>query len=257
MAKPIRLQPQKTADGSWRVNVPPTLSTKKKRERLFYPTKEKALAAVAKLKEDREEFGRQAGAVAPSLADAATAAEALLAPLGIGLLEAVRRFVEAETRLRASVPIKDACDAFRATGGGWSDSQARAYRLRCEKLEEAFSGRMISTITGEELAAHLADTTTGPGAFNQGVRLLRAVWRWCAKPPRLWCPTAPIEQLEAKATVSDGVGILTGRYLAKLYSVTPECIGRWAKLGRIPAIRFQGTVRYNLAAVRAKIESKP
>lgn len=208
MAKPIKFTPVKTQFG-WRVNIPPMLSETGKRQQLHYPTRAKAIDAVAALKTRREEFGSRATAVLPSLAEAATAAEALLAPLGAGLLEAVRRFVEAETRLRASVTVEAACEAFRASGGSWSDSQDRAYRLRCEKLSEAFGGRMISTVTGEELARHLADTTTGPGAFNQGVRLLRAIWRWCAKPPRSWCPTTPVEQLEAQATVSEGVGILT------------------------------------------------
>jgi hypothetical protein len=55
-----------------------------------------------------------------------------------------------------------------------------------------------------------------------------------------------------------GPEIVTARFLAKRYQVTPECVGRWAKLGKIPSIRFQGTVRYNLAAVIEAIEgSKP
>jgi len=180
-----------------------------KRQQFFYRTQALALAAAAEFKAKRENHGNQARAIPPSLAEAAAAAEELLQPLGIGLLEAVRRFVEAETRQRASVPIEDACAAFRAAGGDWSDSQARAYRLRCEKLTAAFAGRLISTVTGEELAAHLAATGTGPGAYNQAVRLVRAIWRWAAKPPRQWCLTDPVQQVEAKPTVSEAVGILT------------------------------------------------
>lgn len=64
------------------------------------------------------------------------------------------------------------------------------------------------------------------------------------------------EMQQQTLTANAGPEIVTARYLAKLYLVTPECIGRWAKLGKIPSIRFQGTVRYNLAAVRAAIEGR-
>lgn len=208
MAKPIRFTPKNSASG-WRINIPAKVSETGKRQQFFYRTQALALVAAAEFKAKRESHGNQARAITPSLAEAAAAAEELLQPLGIGLLEAVRRFVEAETRQRASVPIEDACAAFRAAGSDWSDSQARAYRLRCEKLTAAFGGRLISTVTGEELAEHLAATGTGPGAYNQAVRLVRAIWRWAAKPPRQWCPTDPVQQIEAKAIVSDAVGILT------------------------------------------------
>lgn len=229
MAKPVRFTPKQTAFG-WRLNIPPKFSETGKRQQLHYPTKQKALDAAAKLKEQRETFGAQATAIAPSVAEAATAAIRLLEPLGIGLLEAVQRFVEAdkrvrplgidlleavkrfedaEKRLRASVPIETAITEFRAKGGAWSDSQAKAYRLRGEKLTEAFSKRMISTITGEELRKHLEATTGGPGAFNQSLRLVRAIWRWCAKPPRKWCDTEAVEHIEAQESVSGEIGVLS------------------------------------------------
>jgi len=199
----------KDENRGWRLSIPATLSSTGKRRQLFYRTSREGEAAAKKFKDQRKEFGVQSLAIAPGLAEAATTAEALLQPLGIGLLEAVRRFVETETRLRASVSIEDACAAFRATGSGWSDSQARAYRLRCEKLCVTFAGRILSSVTGEELAEHLEATTTGPGAFNQAMRLVRAIWRWGAKPPRSWCNIEPVQQVEAKATVSEAVGILT------------------------------------------------
>jgi hypothetical protein len=208
MAKNVRFTPKKTAFG-WRLNIPPKYSDTGRRRMLHYPTKEKALEAAAKLKEQRDNFGAQAAAVSPALAERATTAERLLAPLGIDLLEAVRRFVESETRSRASVSIDAAVTAFRASGEDWSDSQARAYRLRGEKLAKDFGGRLISSITGEELQEHLSDTTGGPGAFNQNLRLVRAIWRWCAKPPRKWCELEAVEHLEHRQGTSSEIGILT------------------------------------------------
>lgn len=66
-----------------------------------------------------------------------------------------------------------------------------------------------------------------------------------------------VMQLQTSPTISTTPPeIVTARFLAERYKVTAECIGRWAKLGKIPCIRFQGTVRFNLADVRAKIEGR-
>ena len=208
MAKPVRFKPTQT-DFGWRLNIPAKYSESGRRERHHYPSKEKALAAAAKLKTAKETFGTQSIGISPTLADAATAAAKLLKPLGIGLLEAVSRFVEIETRNRASVPIETAISEFRATGATWSDSQAKAYRLRGEKLIESFPERMIATITGEELRKHLEATTGGPGAFNQALRLVRTIWRWCAKPPRKWCDTEAVDHLDVQESVSGEIGVLS------------------------------------------------
>jgi integrase len=209
MAKPTRFKPKQTTSG-WRLNIPPKFSETGKRQQLFYRTKELAETAAASLRKDRDNFGHQAVAIAPSIADQAVAALRLLEPLGIGLLDAVSRFVETETRQRASVPVTAAITAFRAAGDdSWSRSQSTAYRLRGEKLVEAFGERLISTITGEELQSHLTETTGGHGAFNQSLRLVRAIWNWSAKPPRKWCAVEVIQHLESKAVISDEIGVLT------------------------------------------------
>jgi integrase len=210
MAKPVRFVPKKTPQGNWRLNIPAKFSASGKRERHFFTTKDKALAAADELKQQREVFGTQATAVSPSLAEAAVAAEALLKPLGIGLLEAVSRFVATETRIRASVPIEQAIAEFRAQGD-WSDSQSNAYRLRGEKLIAAFPGRMMASITGSELLENLEETTSGPSAFNLNIRLVRALWRWAAKPPRKWCDLEAVQHFERKATVSGEIGVLSAK----------------------------------------------
>jgi integrase len=210
MPKQARFRPIKT-DRGWMLSIPPKISASGNRERYFYKSKEAALAEATKLRERCQTFGNQASAISPSLAEQAFAAETLLDPLGIGLLEAVRRFVESENLLRSSVTIETATEKFRANGAAWSDSQATAYRLRCEKLCEAFAGCKIASITGDELAKHLSSTTGGPGAFNQALRLVRAIWRWCAKPPRSWCKTEAVEQVDIVRTVQGEVGILTAK----------------------------------------------
>lgn len=220
MARTLRFKPYKATKArtsttaktkrlNWCINIPPAYSESGKRERHFYPTREKAEEAQEALLAKVKEFGTMARAIPPTLATEAVTAAEILAPLGIGLLDAVKRFVNAEKRNRASVTIENAITAFRATGAKWSASQSTAYRLRGEKLIEAFPGRMISTITGEELQKHLSDTTGGPGAFNQALRLVRAIWNWSAKPPRKWCDTEAVAHIEVQDAVSAEIGVLS------------------------------------------------
>lgn len=199
------------------MNIPAMFSESGKRERHFFKTRELALDAAAKMREARDTFGSNAVAIAPSLAEQATAAARMLEPLGIGLLEAVSRYVASEKQRLASKPIAEAVAAFRSQGASkWSESQSKAYRLCGEKLETAFPERLISDITGEELAKHLNDITSGPGAFNQSVRLVRAIWRWCAKAPRQWCDPTTVDQLEAKETVAAETETLTATEARRL-----------------------------------------
>jgi integrase len=245
MARIPKFAYRKTPRG-WLVNSPATLTLTGRRERAYFSNRDDAKEHAAKLREKFLEHGGNAQAITPSLAEAATTAERMLEPLGISLLEAVqrfvagerlleplgislpeavRRFVTGEQRARASVTMERAIAEFRAAGGDpidakdakayrgkgrkWSDSQATAYRLRGDKLTEAFSGRLISSITGEELRKHLEATTGGAGSYNQALRLVRAIWRWCAKPPRKWCDTEAVEHLEGRDAVSGEIGVLS------------------------------------------------
>lgn len=231
MARRTLFTPKNTPDG-WRVNIPAKYSKSGKRERHFFRTLKLAEKATAKLKEKRDKFGENSLAISPTLADQATAAAALLDPIGINLLEAVQRFVEIENRNRASLPMEEAVAAFRSAKDDLSATQEKAYRLRGEKLIEAFTGRMVSTITGEELHGHLETTTGGAGAYNQNLRLVRAMWRWWAKPPRKWCDDEAVKHLEAKGTVSGEIGTLTAKQAAHLLRTAeknyPETVPAYA-----------------------------
>jgi integrase len=213
------------------LNIPAKISETGKRQQFFYRTQKLALAAADDLKRKVELFGAQTRAIGPTLAEEATTASNLLKPLGFGLLEAVRRFVENETRNRASVTVETALEAFRDANES-GEVQARAYRLLGEKLIAEFSDRMLSSVTGEELQKHLEATTGGPGAFNQNLRLVRAIWRWCAKPPRKWCAMEAVEYLEGKSGVSSEIGVLTHGQALKLMATAekhyPEAVPAFA-----------------------------
>lgn len=207
----------------WMVNTPATLTASGKRERSYFATRDKAKSHAAKLRAEFVEHGSKASAITPRLAEAATAAERMLEPFNVSLLDAVRQWVEIEASKRASVKVREAVESFRASGESkWSDKQTTAYRLRGDKLTTAFGDRIIATITGEELQRHIEETTGGPGAFNQSVRLVRAIWNWCAKPPRTWCQTEAVEHLEAKETTSGEIGVLSAAEAAALMKAAAD-----------------------------------
>ena len=53
---------------------------------------------------------------------------------------------------------------------------------------------------------------------------------------------------------TDQQGFVTAKPIAKFYNVTEPTIYKWAKEGKIPHLRFQGTIRFDFAAVRSAIE---
>jgi integrase len=61
---------------------------------------------------------------------------------------------------------------------------------------------------------------------------VRAIWNWCAKPPRKWCDTEAIKHLDSKGTVTAEVGTLTAAQAAKLLQTAenhlPDCVPAFA-----------------------------
>jgi len=47
---------------------------------------------------------------------------------------------------------------------------------------------------------------------------------------------------------------VTAATIARIYKTTTATIYRWAKIGKIPSIKFEGMVRFNIRQVRAWIE---
>lgn len=242
MSKPVRLTPKRYGT-SWRLSIPPKLSPTGKRQNLLYRTQALALAAAAKLKKQREEFGIQAKAISPTLADQATAAAALLKPCGISILEAAQQYtaitdllvpfgitpLEAAQRVAsseretiASESVETAVSRFQLAKESKSEKYKSAVKHMAKHLTEDFAGRQLSTITRSEIESHCGDRTGGPCAFNSRLRLLVTFWRWAAKPPRQWCKadtTAHIDRCEAPLNT---IGILTSGQVAKLMATAEE-----------------------------------
>lgn len=214
MARRAKLEPKNT-DAGWMLNIPGRLTESGKRERHFFKTQALAKAEAKRLREQRDEFGHQALAISPHLAEQAHKAASMLEPLGVSLLDAVAAYVGRETRLRESKPIEEALAAFRhnrATvprkGKLISDKQAKNYRLRSEKFIAAFAGRLVAEISGEEIEEHLIETTSTPGAFDEQLKYTRTIWKWFAKPRQGWVSPSLLDDIEQQGDDSGEIGVL-------------------------------------------------
>jgi len=215
MAKPIRFTPKNSPSG-WRINIPAKISETGKRQQVFYRTQKLALAAAEDLKRKVELFGVQTRAISPTVAEQATAALNLLEPYGITLLEAARRIADIESMQRRSSTIEDALKDYEKAKSGRSERHTKSITYMSRHLREDFAGRAMSSITAEELQAHLEAHTSGPVAFNGKLRYLTGLWRWAAKPPREWCNPDTLKHLERREAITSEISTLSAKETATL-----------------------------------------
>lgn len=198
MAKPIRLSPKKSGK-SWRLSIPPKLSPTGKRQNLLYRTQALALEAAAKLKGDREEFGNQAKAISPTLADQAHTAAELLKDYNAGLMDAVQFYIAAKCAEATSKPTSEALTLWIA------DSKARKLRgksltnyKQTQKRFAVLGKKMLSAVTREDLQNIVAPAGMAATSAAAHYRNGSAFWNWCAR--REWCDAALFVKLDRPAT---------------------------------------------------------
>lgn len=231
MPKKASLKVSKTRQG-WKVERPRSLAPDGKRERFFFKTREKALEFAAKLKEDVTAHGANAQTIRPSLADEAVMAEALLKPYGISLLAAAKIVAEQEKAKAASKDVGAALAEFILLKDDKGDSQKRAYEQMKAGMEQAFAGRMLSTITPAELVNHVENCTGTNSTFNSRATSIKTFWRWCSKLPRNWCDVKILEVLETRQTRKGEIGVLSAKQCKHLLEMAenhyPECVPAFA-----------------------------
>ena len=184
MAKPIRFKPTNSAKG-WNLNVPAKLTESGKRERHYFRTFELAKAAADKLKDKLKDFGTQAKAIRPVLADQATLAEAILKPWGLSLVEAARMAAAIRERASASRSLTVAADAWLVACEGLRARTVTSYTATAKKLKAAFGDRQLAAISAGELQAAIAPPGASGAAMRCNMRNAKALWRWAAK--QGWC----------------------------------------------------------------------
>jgi integrase len=253
MAKPIRFTPKKTKDG-WRINIPPKISETGRRQQLFYRTQALALEAAGQLKAKVEAFGSQARAISASLSEQAVAAENLLAPWKISLIEAAQMVVAIKERDNASRTIDAATETWLAACEGLRPRTVRNYRLTAEKLTKALSARLMSSISADEIQGAIAPAGSGGASVAEQIRNAKAFWRYSAA--KGWCEAKTFDGVEMPKASREGdeIEILTPEDVSTLLSAAerhfPQAVASFA-LQLFAGIRAEEIVRMEKQHVTA------
>jgi len=184
------------------VNCPASLSASHKRERHYFATRDLAKEHAASLREKALNHGKAATVIRPSLAEAATQAEEILKPSGISLVEACRMAAAIRERENASKTLADAADLWLLSREGLRPKTLHNYKLTAKRLRKALGGKLLASITAEELQAAIAPPGSVGAAAAERVRNTKAFWHWSAK--KGWCEAKIFAGVEMPAANKTG-----------------------------------------------------
>lgn len=162
----------------FKVDVPATLSASGKRERFFYADEKAAKKHAAGIRKAYHERGTHAGTISPALAEEAVKALAMLEPLGVSLLTAVRDYVKRQEAHGAQLTVAEAWDRYIAElrKKGRAEATITDYVRDRKVLSESFLKTKIAELTEDAIAAALDKCTSKRGkTWNRRLREIRAV----------------------------------------------------------------------------------
>lgn len=178
----------------WCIEIPPRFSSNRKRQQLFFPSRDKADSYAQALRAKHEEFGASARTLPPALAEDAIAAAALLAPWKLSLLDAARFIVDAKLKEGASCLVKQATAAFILSREGLRPGTLKGYSQITKRLDAALGDRILATLTAEEIATACGLSAAGAASALR-FRCVKAFWLWCVK--KGWCEVSAFSPVES------------------------------------------------------------
>lgn len=226
--------------------MPATLAESRKRERHFHKTKAAALAHAANLREKHRQHGEAATAIRPSLAEAATLAEKILAPWKVSLVEAAKLVAAVKEQEDASRPLGIALDAWIPACEGLRPRTVEGYNQTAKRLKDALGERLTSSLSAEDLQRVIAPPGSHGAAVQGRIRNARVFWRWAAK--KGWCKAEVFDALEIPKSNRDAdeISILTVSEASALLRTAethyPQAVASYA-LQLFAGIRSEELVR--------------
>ena len=204
-------------DKGHKVDVPASLSASGKRERFFYPDEKAAKKHAAAIRKAYHERGTKASIVSPALAEEALQAQALLLPLGVSLMDAVRDYVKRNAKAGARLTVHEAWTKYETelAKKGRSEWTLDDYKRDRKGLPKSFLDLQVGAVTEDQIGKALDACTGKRGpAWNRKLREVRAVLR-----------AALNEDLEAAAVRRKDPEILTSEQAAALMAaaVAEDC----------------------------------
>ena len=175
--------------------MPATLSESGKRERHFHKTRDKAKVHASRLREKYASHGAGAAAIRPALAEDAARAIEILGRWGLSLTQAAQRIDAEMEKQEASVPIEEAGAAWVESLDGLRARSIKSYEGTLKRLKAALSGRVLSTISADEISEAIQRNDVAPATQSLHRRNTRAFWFWSAK--KGWCEKDVFEGVPA------------------------------------------------------------
>lgn len=191
----------------WVVNIPPSVSELKKRERCYFKTRDEAKEYAQELAKKYREHGSQASGIRPALAEDATKAAELLKGYGKTLTDAAAFLVDALKAEKASKLTGEAVDAWLASCSSLRPRSLKSYNQTAKRIKEGLPARTLSTITPEEMAQAVGIENASGASAAVHYRNARAFWKWSAK--KGWCNGEVFEKVDApKAKKGSNISVL-------------------------------------------------
>jgi integrase len=206
MSRSSSLKPayrQERADkglASWCVNIPAALSSTGKRQQLFFASQAEAKIQCNLLKVRRSNFGDSMGAMTPVRIAEASESYKLLEPFGIGLLEAVRSYVESAQVRTGSVTLGEAFDRFAESKQFKSPKYQKEIRLAKATFDPLLDCK-VCDIGHDDLEPLLSGLSAS--VRNAKLRRLRSVFNLALR--RKWAKENPVSALDFADTPREEV----------------------------------------------------
>jgi site-specific recombinase XerD len=194
----------------WKVNLPASVTASKKRERCYFPTRDKAKEFAEEQSAKHREHGSMASIIRPAVAEDAVAALEILKPWGKSIMDAARHLAAVCKANAASKPTSEALDVWLASCAHLRPRSLKCYKQAAERIRKALGERILNTITAEELAAALGIAGKAGSSAAGYYRNARAFWKYAAR--KEWCMEEVYSQVDAPQAKKGG----------KIYTLTPN-----------------------------------
>lgn len=174
MARTPKFAFKNTTQG-WLVNTPAGISATGRRERCYFPTRDKAKEHAATLREKFIEHGANAAVITPSLSADATKAAGLLEKFHVTLTQAARFYVTHHDKRSKAPTLSDAWDTglgHRKNHRKRTISDLKAWK---KSLPAWFMQMNCLDIAPADIRKALDETTSGPTRWKNGLRNISAM----------------------------------------------------------------------------------
>jgi integrase len=227
----------------WQVNLPGTSHTKKDgkvvrvRPRRTFSNAEEARTFADLKRHERRNHGVAAVSMDEKLRGDTLAAQKLLAPYGISVLEAAKYCVKHVERLKESETVANAVKSLLESKQ--ADNLRPRYltdlRLRLKRFSADFGGRLLADIEVIELEAWLRSLSLKPAGRNSYRDRLSVLFAYGCRCG--WVDSNPVEQVSKAKVVDSLPGILSPDEAARLLEAAGELTLPYWAIGFFAGLR--------------------